>query len=1163
MKQLRLVLAFLCLSVFTFAQSDDPKKLPPSQPSKGDSDKATSVPAPKQAEPAKDPKAKSGAEKRADAAKDAKKDEKPAEAKKDDAKKEDEKPKDPMNSGVFAGLKLRAIGPAVISGRVSSLAVNPKNRAQYYVGVASGGVWRTDNNGTTWSPVFESEGSYSIGVVVLDPKDSNIIWVGTGENNSQRSVGYGDGIYRSDDGGKSWKNMGLKKSEHIARILIDPRDSNIIYVAAQGPLWGPGGDRGLYKSTDGGKTWKQSLAISENTGVTDVVQDSSNPDVLYAAAYQRRRHVWSMINGGPESAIYKSTDAGATWNKLKSGLPTVEMGRIGLAISATDPNVVYATIEAADRRGGIYRTRDRGASWERRNDFDVTAMYYSTLYVDPKNVDRIYIMNTFNMVSDDGGRTLRRLGERSKHVDNHALWIDPNDTDYLLNGCDGGVYESYDRGATWNFKSNLNVGQFYDVTVDNSQPFYYVYGGTQDNSSLGGPSRTKNAYGIVNSDWFITNGGDGFRSQVDPEDPNIVYAESQYGGLVRYNRATGENLGIQPQEGKGEPGLKWNWDSPLLISPHSRTRLYFAANKLFQSDDRGNTWKAISPDLSRQIDRDKLPMMGKIWGPDAIAKHASTSSYGNIVALAESPKKAGLLYVGTDDGLIQVTENNGGSWRKIEKFPGVPDNTYVSRIAASNHEERTVYATFDGHKSADFKPYILKSTDSGNSWTSITTGLPENGPVLAIVEDHVNPKLLFAGTEFGLWFTVDGGNKWVQLKGGMPTIPVRDAVIHKREGDLVIATFGRGFYVLDDISPLRNFKPETLQQESALYAVRDTMMYVEATPNGSRGKGFLGESFFTAANPPYGATFTYFLKEKYKTAKEKRLDAEKAAAKKNEMGAYATLPYPTREQLRDEAEAEAPSLWFVISDDQGNLVRQISASNNAGMNRVTWNLRYSPTNLPPENAGGDDNPFDQGPGGTHAMPGKYSVKLVKKVDGKYADLSAPQSFNLFVFGADKMAAQDRATLYAFQRKVAKLDRAVSGAVSLSTELRNRVRSVRRALRETPANTSTLLDRSDDLDKRLSAELRALRGDTASIARQEVPFPPSLSGRVSNIIGDQFTSTALPTTTHQNDYAIVAEAFAQELAKVKALAEEVQSLEKEAEKLGAPWTTGRVPEWQDQ
>ncbi|HUQ50071.1 MAG TPA: sialidase family protein, partial [Terriglobales bacterium] len=534
---------FLC--TLAIAQSDDPKQMPPSTPAKGDSDKQTSVPTPKQADPAKDPKAKSGAEKKAEASK---KGNNAKDEKKDD-KKEEEKPKDPMNSGVFSGLKARAIGPAVISGRVSSLAVNPKNRAHYYVGVASGGVWRTDNNGTTWTPVFENEGSYSIGTVAMDPKDSNIIWVGTGENNSQRSVGYGDGVYRSDDGGKSWKHMGLKKSEHIARILIDPRDSNVIYVASQGPLWGPGGDRGLYKSTDAGKTWKHSLNISENTGVTDVVMDPTNPDVLYAATYQRRRHVYSFINGGPESAIHKSTDAGATWTKLKSGLPTVDIGRVGLAISATDPNVLYATVEAAERKGGIFRTRDRGATWEKRNDFDATAMYYSTIYVDPKNVDRIYMMNTFNMVSDDGGKTVRRLGERSKHVDNHALWIDPNDTDYLLCGSDGGLYESHDRGVNWHFKSNLNVGQFYDVTVDNSQPFYNVYGGTQDNNSLGGPARTKNAHGIVNSDWFITNGGDGFRSQVDPEDPNTIYAESQYGGLVRYNKATGENLGIQPQEG--------------------------------------------------------------------------------------------------------------------------------------------------------------------------------------------------------------------------------------------------------------------------------------------------------------------------------------------------------------------------------------------------------------------------------------------------------------------------------------------------------------------------------------------------------------------------------------------------------------------------------------
>ncbi|HEX8184983.1 MAG TPA: glycosyl hydrolase, partial [Blastocatellia bacterium] len=450
------------------------------------------------------------------------------EPKKEEPKKDEPKrPNDPMSMPTFNGMRFRLIGPAFTSGRIVDIAVDPTDKSRYYVAAASGGVWKTTNAGITWTSIFDNEGSYSIGVVVLDPKNPLTIWVGSGENNSQRSVSYGDGVYRSDDGGKTWKNVGLKASERIGQIAIDPRESNIVYVAAQGPLWGPGGDRGLYKTTDGGKTWNKALNISENTGVTDIVIDQNTPDTLYAASYQRRRHVYTLVNGGPESAIYKSTDAGATWNKLRAGLPNVDMGRIGLAISPVDSNVLYATIEAADRRGGIFRSSDRGGSWERRNPYDTTAMYYGHIYADPKEVDRVYVMNVLLLVSDDGGRNLRPLGEKSKHVDNHVIWVDPANGNHYLVGCDGGVYESFDRGANWDFKANLPITQFYDVTTDNATPFYNVYGGAQDNFNVGGPSRTRSASGIVNSDWFVTLGGDGFRTQVDPEDPNTVYTELQ------------------------------------------------------------------------------------------------------------------------------------------------------------------------------------------------------------------------------------------------------------------------------------------------------------------------------------------------------------------------------------------------------------------------------------------------------------------------------------------------------------------------------------------------------------------------------------------------------------------------------------------------------------
>ena len=969
---------------------------------------------------------------------------------------------------------------------------------------------------------------------------------------------WGQKLYRSDDGGKTWKNLGLKSSEHIGRIALDPRDSNTVYVAAQGPLWGPGGDRGLFKTADGGKTWTKILSISDNTGVTDVVIDPQNPDTLYAAAYQRRRHMWTLINGGPESAIYKSTDAGASWNKLKAGLPTTDMGRIGLAISPVDANVIYATVEAADKKGGVFRSNDRGGSWERRNEFDAGAMYYARIVADPKDVDRVYVMNVFLMVSDDGGKTLRRLGEKSKHVDNHDIWIDPHNNDHYLVGCDGGVYESYDRGTNWDFKSNLPVTQLYDVTTDNATPFYHVYGGAQDNFSFGGPSRTRSVSGIVNSDWFVTNGGDGFRSQVDPEDPNTIYAALQNGVLARFDKRTGERMGIQPQVGRGEESLRWNWDSPFIISPHSHTRLYFAADKLFRSDDRGDSWQVISGQLSRGLDRDKLPVMGKVWSMDAVAKNQSTAYFGNASALAESPKKEGLIYVGTDDGLIQVTEDGGKNWRKIETFPGVADMSYVSRIIASNHDPNTVYAALENRQNADFKPYLLKSTDAGRTWVSIVGNLPKNQPVWAIAEDHVNRNLLFVGTEFGLFFTIDGGQKWIQLKGGLPTIQVRDLTIQKRENDLVIATFGRGFYILDNYTPLRQLKPEMLKQEAELFPVKDALLYIQSQPIGLRGKGFQGESFFTAENPPFGATFSYYLKDELKTKKAKRQEAEKEAAKKN-----TPVTLPRLADLSAEEEEEAPAIIVTITDSSGRVVRRLNGPVTAGVQRVAWDLRYPPSSLPPPPNPDNEDPFSDGPGGPLVMPGVYKVSLAKRVDGVMTPLASPQDFNVVVPGQEGMSPSDRAALVEFQQKVAKLQRAVQGALDAANALKPRLVLIRRALLETPAAGDKLLDDAAALEKRTNDILRALRGDTALRARN-INLPPSINDRVGDIVGTQRLSTARPTQTQMNQYAAAAQDFEQTLAQLRQLIEgDLARLEKQMEAAGAPWTPGRVPEWKDQ
>jgi photosystem II stability/assembly factor-like uncharacterized protein len=1072
---------------------------------------------------------------------------------------EDEnRPRDPMSTPTFGGLRFRSIGPAFTSGRVIGFAVDPNNSARYFVAAASGGVWKTINNGTTWMPVFDREGSYSIGCIALDLKNPLTVWVGTGENNSQRSVSYGNGLYRSDDGGKTWRNVGLKTSEHIGRIAIDPKDSNIVYVAAQGPLWGAGGDRGLFKTIDNGKTWKNILSVSENTGVTDVVIDPQNPETVYAASYQRRRHMFTLIDGGPESAIYKSTDAGATWNKVRAGLPTTEMGRIGLAVSPVDSNVVYATIEAGDRKGGIFRSNDRGGSWEKRNEFDAGAMYYARIVADPKDVDRIYVMNVFLMVSDDGGRTLRRLGEKSKHVDNHDIWVDPGDTDHYLVGCDGGVYESHDRGANWDFKRNLPVTQFYDVTTDNATPFYNVYGGAQDNFAFGGPSRTRSASGIVNSDWFVTQGGDGFRTQVDPDDPNTVYAELQTGVLVRFDRRTGERLGIQPAVGRHEDPLRWNWDSPFIISPHSHTRLYFAADKLFRSDDRGDSWKVVSGQLSRALDRDKLPVMGKIWSMDAVAKNQSTAFFGNSSALAESPKKEGLIYVGTDDGLIQITEDGGRNWRRVEKLPDVPELAYVSRLVASNHDANTVYAAIENHQNADFKPYLFKSTDAGRTWISIKSNLPANGPVWAIAEDHVNPNLLFVGTEFGLYFSIDGGQKWIQMKSGLPTIQVRDLAIQKRENDLVVGTFGRGFYILDNYTPLRLLKPEILKQDGVLFPVKDALMYIQAQPLGGRGKSFQGESFYTAENPPFGATFTYYLKEELKTRKSKRQEAERDAQRKN-----MAITLPSSADFRAEEEEEAPAVIFTISDSSGRVVRRLTGPVTAGMQRVAWDLRYpAPSLPPPPNPDGED-PFNEGPSGPLVMPGTYKVSMARRVDGVFTSLGQAEEFQVIVEGQDRMSPADRANLVEFQQKVARLQRALQGTLATANALKPRLVAIRRALLETPSAPEKLLSEASALDKRTNEILRALQGDQA-LRQRNMNLPPSIAERVGDIVGSQRMSTARPTQTQIDQYAAAAQEFETTLNLLRQLIEgDLARLEKQMEAAGAPWTPGRIPEWKDQ
>jgi photosystem II stability/assembly factor-like uncharacterized protein len=1059
---------------------------------------------------------------------------------------------DPMEQAA-SGFHLRSIGPAVASGRVISFAVDPKNHAHYFVGVASGGVWKTTNDGITWTPVFDHEGSYSIGTVALDPHNANIVWVGTGEADSQRSVNWGDGVYRSDDGGTTWHNLGLKDSQHIGRIAIDPRDSNVVYVAAQGPLWGPGGDRGLYKTTDGGKTWKKILNISENTGVTDVAIDPSHPDTLLAAAYERRRRYFTLIDGGPESALYKSDDAGATWRRVENGLPHVDLGRIGLAYSTAEPHLVYMRLEAADNQSGIYRSLDDGASWERRASFEGTPMYYGQIIPDPKDADRIYIGDTLMRISEDGGRTIRILGDRSKHVDSHTVWIDPSNTGHILVGCDGGVYESYDRGHLWDFKANLPTLQFYDVAVDYAKPFYNVYGGTQDNASLGGPSRTMSANGIANSDWFVTTGGDGFVSRADPQDPDTVYAESQEGGLVRYDRRTGTRIDIRPEAGEGAPPLRWNWDSPLIISPHLHTRLYFGSNRLWRSDDRGDSWRPVSPDLTRGLDRNALPVMGIIWGPDAVAKNHSTAFYGNITTISESPKREGLIYVGTDDGLIQVTEDGGKTWRKAP-VPGVPENAYIMRMLASQNDENRVYAAIENHQNNDFKPYLFKSTDRGHTWKSIAGNLPDNAPIASIAEDQVNPDLLFVGDEYGLYFTVDGGGAWTRLHSGLPTIQVRDLAIQRRENDLVLATFGRGFYVLDDYTPLRTLNPKMLKDPAVLFPVRTALEYVETSYIGGRGKASQGEDYYTAENPPYGALITYYLRDALRTKAQQRQEAERAAEHSGK-----SFKYPPLSELTAEAQEPAPALTLIVTDASGRVVRRLSAPGAHGIHRVAWDLRtFSPT--VPQTAGParggpfQEEGFRRAPMGHFVAPGKYTVVLSKFENGKTETLGAPQTIEVTALGTGPSTD--------FLTKVDRLQSAVAGALEEANAAKQRLGVIRTALQDSAAS-QRLHDELDALDQRVDNALRQLRGDPELRKLQENE-PPSISQRVNGIAYGTLNLLQPPTRTMQDDYDIASSEFGALYPKLRALIlVDLPKYEKELDAAHVPLTPGRFPEWRQQ
>ncbi len=1064
-----------------------------------------------------------------------------------------------FDSKTFSGLELRNIGPAFMSGRIADIAVAPDDAATWYVAVGSGGVWKTTNAGTTWAPIFEHQASYSVGCVTLDPSNPQVIWVGTGEDVAGRHVGFGDGVYRSSDGGRTWTNMGLKNSQHIARIVVDPRDPDVVLVAAQGPLWSAGGDRGVFRSDDGGSTWSKVLGAGEWTGATDLVADPSDPDVLYAATWQHQRTVAALMDGGPESGIYRSTDGGRSWTRLETGLPRDAMGKIGLAVSPQKTDVVYAVIELAKRTGGFWRSDDRGESWTKMSKTvsgGTGPHYYQELYASPHAFDRVYLMDVRMQVSDDGGRTFRRVREEHKHSDNHALAFAPDDPDWLLVGTDGGLYETFDLGTTWRYVANLPVTQFYKVAVDDSKPFYTVYGGTQDNSTQGGPSRTDTDSGIRNRDWFITVFADGYQPAVEPGNPDIVYSQWQGGSLVRYDRTTGEIVFIQPQPEPGDPPERWNWDAPILVSPHSPERLYFASQRVWRSDDRGDSWRPLSGDLTRDQDRYLLPLMGRVWSVDSPWDLFAMSNYDTITSLAESPLQEGLLYAGTDDGLLQVSEDGGGSWRAVDlkTLPGAPAGAFVNDVKADLHDADTVYVALDNHKAGDFAPYLYESDDRGRSWHSISGDLPDRHLVWRLVQDEVRPQLLFVATEFGLYFTVNGGGHWTELSGGVPTIPFRDLAIQRREHDLVGASFGRGFFILDDYTPLRTVDEAVLEQGATLFPVRDAWWYIPRRPLGGSGIADLGAATFMAPNPPFGAVFTYYLADGLQTAAEQRREVEKRLEKEGK-----DTPYPGWDAIERERREEEPAIVLVVRDADGAVVRRIEGPVGAGFHRVAWDLRYPASEaIGGVREWGDDG--DEDDGGFLAAPGRFTVTLAQRVGGALSELSEPVPFNVVQMRQGALEGSAPAVTAAFMRRVAEASRAVTGARAAVRAGFERLDAAKKALRRSTVAPDGLDERARALEARLF-DLEARLFGNRSRARGGEPTKPSVSRRLSVVTMGNRYSTYGPTPTHRRSLEIAEQEFGAARGELHQLLDvDLPAFEADLDAAGVPWSPGRgVPE----
>lgn len=1039
------------------------------------------------------------------------------------------------------GFSLRNVGPAFVSGRIADIAIHPNDDNTWYVAVGSGGVWKTINAGVTWEPIFDNQPVYSTGCVTVDPNNTATVWVGTGENVGGRHVGFGDGIYKSTNGGKSWKNLGLKDSEHISEIIVHPDNSDVVWVAVQGPLWSKGGDRGFYMTTDGGESWTKTLGDDEWTGVTDIMYDPRDPDLLYAATWQRHRTVAAYMGGGPNTGIHRSRDGGKTWEELTTGLPSSNMGKIGLTISPQNPDVVYAAITLDRRKGGVYRSTNQGSSWTKMSNAvsgGTGPHYYQELYACPHNFDRLYLMDNNIQISDNGGKTFRRMKEDGKHGDSHAIAFRTDDPDYLLVGSDGGMYESFDLAENWRFMRNMPITQYYKVAVSDHEPFYHIFGGTQDNGSHGGPSRTDSRAGIRNADWYKTLGADGHQSATEPGNPDIIYAETQQGGMHRVDLKTGEQVSIQPQPRAGDPHERFNWDAPIVVSPHDPATLYFASYRVWKSDNRGDDWTPISEDLTRNEERLALPIMGGVQSFDNPWDVYAMSTYNTITSLGVSPVEEGIVWAGTDDGILQVTTDGGQRWKKImvSELPNVPERAFVNDIKADRYDANTVYVSLDNHKEGDFTPYIFKSTDLGESWTSLRANLPDDHLVWRLVQDHVKPELLFLATEFGIYTSLDGGEEWKKVAGS-PTISFRDITIQERENDLVGASFGRSFFVLDDYSPLREMTDAAMEEEGKLFSVRDAWWYSQRRDDEEiPGNEWVGE------NPDFGAVFTYHLKDSYETMAKARKKAEKEAQKEGKE-----LTFPGYAALDAEMAQRKPKIWLTVRDDKGEVVRKIQGKTGAGVHRTAWDLRYSSIWAV---SSGSSGWRSRGP---MATPGTYTVELSKEVDGKISQLSGPVKFRVKPLHKPTLEGADPATYQAYLEEVKSVQKMMAATGEMLNDAEKQAKAMEVALNRAAIEPGKMNEELYALQNSIRDLKTMMNG---SEARGEVgeKAPPTVSDHFYGGY-DGLSTTYGPTPNHRRSLGIAKDMLAELTPKVKALQPKLKSIHQSLDAAGAPYIMG--------